>query len=491
MAQNLSSSFDPLALSRDASKGGPAPLLGTLTFLVLGGFVPTLCIALTGSTGNAAWVGALAASVLAGARYSWIVGSRRRRLFEMTTWLYFYLFLGIAPMVQLRDRVDTSTTPNVDHGFDGVAVAIVVVAEVSLIIGSALAARHDRDRPTELNPPRIVVGGRASALAIVLIGVSLIYVALLGPEMLFTSRFQRDVASASVFSDEVVRAIVGALVSMGLLVAVVAQLDRRREGLLHGERPRGMLTLLVAVVLLLIIVNPIASPRYVYGVVVLGLLAAMGAYRTMTGYRTVAIAAVAGMTVLFPVLDSFRSTLDSGVRSVSPLDALRAGDFDSFAQIVNTAWFVDVNGVSGGRQLLGVILFWIPRSVWPGKPVDTGVLLAEAKGYEFTNLSAPLPAELYINGSWWLLIAGMGTLGFLLRYWDSSSEGRIRRLGVPTVLGCVVPFYLILLLRGSLLQSMANLVVIIGVWLLISRPERGSQRKAHPTPPTLSSKEFG
>jgi len=103
----------------------------------------------------------------------------------------------------------------------------------------------------------------------------------------------------------------------------------------------------------------------------------------------------------------------------------------------------------------------VPRTMWPNKPIDTGTLLGEFKGYNFTNLSAPMWSELLINFGWVGLVLGMAALGYLFRRLDSGAEARLRVSSIPPVLGCVIPFYLLIVLRGSLLQAMANLLVIL------------------------------
>ncbi|OBA93109.1 hypothetical protein A5662_20345 [Mycobacteriaceae bacterium 1482268.1] len=106
-------------------------------------------------------------------------------------------------------------------------------------------------------------------------------------------------------------------------------------------------------------------------------------------------------------------------------------------------------------------LFWMPRRIWPDKPHDTGILLAESRRYGVSNLSAPLWAEMYINGGWPLLITGMLALGVFVRSQDGRIEKTLQRARAPGVLACIMPFYLIILLRGSLLQAMSYLLVAI------------------------------
>lgn len=457
-------------------RDAPAPLLGTLTFLAAGIGVPAIVISATGPDPLPDWTLALTSVVISAARFAWIVGSRQRRLFEMTTWLFFYTFLGMAPLVQLRMQANPPTTPNLFHELDGVAMTIVIVSQLALIIGSALASRRAAD---ERPPRRQLSWTRTRNYSAVLMVGTFAYIAAVGPASLFSARSDRVGAVSSVISDSTLRPIVAALVTMGLLVAVVAQLQVRRERKQMGVK-RPLLLLALSMIALLIVVNPFGSPRYVMGTVLLSLIAAFGVYRSMRAYRTVALSALAAIIVLFPALDAFRRTLDTTITIGNPLDSLVQGDFDGYGQTLNTALYVANEGIVWGNQMLGVILFWVPRAIWPEKANDTGVFLAEYRDYAFTNLSAPLPAELYINGSWPLVIIGMAILGYMLRRGDARSNSRVLEFGVPTVLGCVLPFFMIILLRGSLLQATANLAVILVSWFLVSERRRDLPPEAKP-----------
>jgi hypothetical protein len=451
----------------------PDPFLGTLTFVALVGVFPVLIALNTASGGFGSWVGAYMIMMVTGARFAWIIGGRERRLFEMTTWLYFYLFLGAAPMVQLRERADPSTTPGIMHALDGQVVAIVLVSAIAIMLGSAVGQRQAFEGVAR--PARPVSSRRTTLLTLGVIAFSVFYVARLGPAMLFASRADRGRAADRIFPDATTSTVALAIVSMGLLIAVVAQLAVRRDLTAQGKK-RPIFLLALTTVMLFACVNPISMPRFVFGTVLLGYLAALGIYGTVKRFRLTSLGALAGLVFLFPLLDVFRRTLDSTVKFESPFESFKGGDYDSFAQINNTVLHVAESGTAMGMQALGVLFFWVPRGIWPTKPLDTGIVLANDRGYRFTNLSAPLPAEFFINGGWVVLIVGMLAFGFALRRWDAATERNLVLNGVPSVLGCVVPFYMILVLRGSLLQAMAYLSVILVMALLVrgSAPRTGT-----------------
>jgi hypothetical protein len=58
-------------------------------------------------------------------------------------------------------------------------------------------------------------------------------------------------------------------------------------------------------------------------------------------------------------------------------------------------------------------------------------------------------------------VVGMFAFGILIGRLDRSSERVLATTGWPSVMACILPFYLLIVLRGSLLQSMASLAVIL------------------------------
>jgi hypothetical protein len=83
---------------------------------------------------------------------------------------------------------------------------------------------------------------------------------------------------------------------------------------------------------------------------------------------------------------------------------------------------------------------------------------------------------MYINGGWPLLVVGMLGLGIVVKSQDNRIEESLRRARAPSILACILPFYLTILLRGSMLQAMSYLIVILVSAMFVSRWERVSSR---------------
>jgi hypothetical protein len=449
------------------AQAASAPI-GLAAAILLCGVVPFTFVALTPDVRPGAWVGALLISIAAGVRLAWLLGDGAQRLVESMVWTFVYVFLGLAPMVQMRTGLAPGTAPPVDHRLDGTAMWLVAIGTAAFAGGVILGREA---RPGDRRDPGAgaVRPGRVLVLALAGLLFAGYFVLTIGPAALIGTRFGLNTASASAWGNQTVVAVVRTFAFVPLLVAFVALLVHLRHDDRQGWLVTGLLPVGVGAVLLTV-ANPIVNARYTSGTVYLSVLAALGLVATRPRFRAVVAGFVAALIFLFPVADAFRYTATGSTQNADPVTELTTGDFDAYAQVVNTVQYVGEHGVTHGYQALGPLVFWVPRNVWPAKPVDTGILIAESRGQAFTNLSAPLWAELFINGGWPVLVAGMFVFGLVVRRWDARIVASLRRARTPGLLGCILPFYLLILLRGSLLQGAAMLAgIVLCAWFVRDR----------------------
>ncbi|MCD5350965.1 O-antigen polysaccharide polymerase Wzy [Kineosporia mesophila] len=409
------------------------------------------------STGPWKWF--LALSVLAALRYSVLVAVGAPRLYELTFWLFVYLFLGLAPMVQIRMNAYPETTPGMLTQIGGRSAAVIVIGVLAFMVG-ALVSRPSGE--TGASRVRIVDANAAMKLSFFSLVYTLWYIHAVGPA-LFSDRSTYSVARSLLWPNPAVGSIVSALATTPLLVSTAALL------IVYKREPKGSLKLLIAaqIVTLMLVVNPVSGARIAFGSVLLSLIAMLGGFGTSKRFRISAITVLIGMSLIFPYADYFRHGAEgqSAFGKGNPIEAMTKGDFDGYAQVTNSVNYVDNHGVTYGNQALGVVLFWVPRSIWPEKADDTGVVLAADRGYGFKNLSAPLWSELYINGKWAALALGMALLGWVLKRQDNLRV-RLPEVGVA---GTILPFTMLIILRGSLLQAIASFAAVILFSLFVTR----------------------
>ena len=131
---------------------------------------------------------------------------------------------------------------------------------------------------------------------------------------------------------------------------------------------------------------------------------------------------------VFPILNVFRHTaiqdvniIDYGIEIIENFsNEWIKGDYDAYQMLMQTVNYVKNNEPTYGHQLLGVILFFIPRNLWNDKPVGSGYFVADKLGWSFKNVSSPLPAELYINFGFVFSLIIASLLGLAIKYLDEK-----------------------------------------------------------------------
>lgn len=101
------------------------------------------------------------------------------------------------------------------------------------------------------------------------------------------------------------------------------------------------------------------------------------------------------------------------------------GHFDGFEMIGHTINYVNSQGAEFGLQLLGAVLFWVPRSFWPGKSIGSGDFiayeyLAKTEIIEYANFSMPLLGEAYLNFG----IPGVCLIMFIVGWFCGKEDGK-------------------------------------------------------------------
>ena len=132
----------------------------------------------------------------------------------------------------------------------------------------------------------------------------------------------------------------------------------------------------------------------------------------------------------------------------------RNGDFDAFAQFANGINLVNNDLFPYFQQIIGPMLFFVPRSIWDSKPRDTGSVIANELGLSFQNLSAPWVLEAYSNARLIGLIIASMFLGYYLSKYDLGSLLDLR----SWLLGSILIGVLFIVLRGSLLQAIGRII---------------------------------
>ncbi len=409
------------------------------------------------------WIITWLIGVWSGIRLSvrWVRGVPR--LFDFFFWVFTYIFIGIAATASIRAGEIPWTTSGMSPALDVPAALVTLGGVVAYEVGVFARWASARKRPVGELPEAGISAGKAMVLYVVGIAAVGYYVSKMGLSAIFSDRTTSAIMQSYAWGDSSTLAIVYAMAIYPLLVAVGAFAQLWRS-LSSGQTGRVVYPLLFGAgfVGLMLVANPLTSARYTAGTVAFALVMFLGAAATENRARLTMLGTIFAFLFVFPILNVFRHD-DSQLQARQSFFGEYIGnpDYDAFFQIANAYSYVVDGFVVPGRQFLGSLLFWVPRTMWPTKPEDTGIMLADYRGYSFTNLSAPVWSELLVNGGVIAVIVGFVIIGFVLRVLDDRMVPAYSQAGWWGVVGSILSVYSLILWRGSLLQATGALVVMM------------------------------
>lgn len=409
-----------------------------------------------------------------GTRLARIVAAGANRVVEMTFWLYVYVFFGLSAFLQVvANRFPWGGIYDED-----------LVARAFILILAGMAA-FDIGYRARFSFPRTEKGSRrATSLRIislrrvcVIVPISVILsifatYKLGGLSALFLSRNVRFELISRDYDIAWITILNSVAKTIPYVILVVLLAYRIREG-----RQRIIITGLIVIVGVLAMVenNPISTARFQVGTLILGVY--FVGHTSRRRIKLASYAMIIGLAVVFPYSDLFRVSNDASLiarihayAKKSPL-AVKV-DYDSFQQVMNGLKMTDRNGLRYGKQLLSSAMFWVPRSDWSGKAEPTGVLIAKSEGYSFTNLSAPLWIEFYVDGAWIFMLGGFILYGRAIRILDDARNDSEDRSGMIYLFATIYAGYQVFLLRGSLMPALAYLSPIMPVLWFCTKKHR-------------------
>ncbi|HEX3397903.1 MAG TPA: hypothetical protein VHS76_14470 [Steroidobacteraceae bacterium] len=379
---------------------------------------------------------------------------------DMVVFIFNWLFLDLAPKVQLMSmpqRLINTSTVAVDRvALTNLVCALFMIA-FTLFYGF-LSKRGESAPPVEAVPrvdaarttsPQEFTGGGVGLALIVCFCV----VALLAPS---AYRSIEDAVAASPASLIIKRCLL--FLPSATLLILLHETVRSGRKLMFSRI--GVLLLLL--MLVLITENPYTEKRNALGplYVALLLIAFPKVFSTWTKRM---LLLVGGMVLIFPAITIFTHNHQQAVSDVSLaqisdaiVDHYFSINYDSWANIYTAVEIVKVHGMQWGHQLAGSLLFFVPSAVWSTKPLATGIFLADylIANYSmwFTNLSAPLVAEGYLDFGPIGVIAYAGAAAWVVTLLNRMARRGTKWIWYPTaVYGAV---FLMIVLRGSLMIAL-------------------------------------
>jgi hypothetical protein len=368
-----------------------------------------------------------------------------------------FLFLFLAPLAVISTRsawfVNNASTQSEKLEAFGVLGLALICTNISIFISSY----HFEKKPTKRDPMilaivqyrlLIVITGYLTSLIGLLVIAPEIVVGLL-PKGLTNSQLQNPNFTLAQFG------IGRALLQTTPVIVAICCLQNARQSASSSFRRCGYAFALLSILFAL----PLGSSRQMFLFAAVPLtLVLFGRFKMVKQILicVIPLTVVFAQSLTFGITHSLSDIRNYGFRhlfsssSFRVSDILVLGDFDSFAMFTlgksaleNGLYFYPF------QQFLGVLLFWVPRSMWTEKPFDSAIEIARYSGFDFQNLSAPWVLELLLNGGLLLLFLGAFLLPFIFSKIDFSSNDSIRN----SIHYFVLSGSMFILLRGSLLQA--------------------------------------
>lgn len=432
--------------------------VATTTFIALALLLPLSLVRWErASIGTAA---ALAYLVVfyASLRLSSSLGKGIPELLNTGFWIFTYVFMGLALLTQIASQA----FPEKQTYSDDVlirSVLCILLGIVAYDVGRSAVSRNSRTNTFALTPQLDL--RRSIALGLLGLAFTFLAVQRYGWRPFFTSRDALDAAiqgrPASVTEnfikaeDKAAGILMYYAVRLPAFVAlymVLLLIRSKGHRALTAANRLALVILVCALVMANAVVNnPISSSRFDVGLYGFAFASIFVNLRRVALFRASAVILIGLFVFAFSAMDAFRRTESRDFsRGGSPSEALVTQLDYGASQVAHEAVvYVNTNGHTLGRQILGTATFWLPRSVWAEKPIPTGPLVNRG----FVRVGSSLWTEGFVDFGY----VGVAVLLFL---WGRATA-RLDNLYLEqksTLVSALMPLLVasqFLLLRGALM----------------------------------------
>jgi oligosaccharide repeat unit polymerase len=391
--------------------------------------------------------------------------SDEERVTEFYCYIYFLLFFLIPGYIHLATgRFPFFSMVYSDEFVVGASICVLLFS-MFFLVGYAVCHQYQAVpwRPTSSQPKK-----RAGyELPLLYIAISVIIAVSFGIRNYTASRAEIEELLPYVTPAILVWLTLPRILAFVALLICLVGLKQR------SSWPAIFLTLLAAAIFVTLNL-PTTIPRFLlfsYVIIVITVFVPLTKRRKIILLTVFVI----GQFTIFPAIALLsRGDIDELFSSSLIEYFVTNGDFDGFQSTINVVRYADSSGYRYGLNLLSAALFFLPRELWPGKSMGTGGEAAAFNGYDFINISAPLPSEFYVDFGMAGAVIGGFLFGALLSKIDFEIRAR-RAAGDTFQLFCpaTITGYLFIILRGSLVGVLGPVVLTYAImWVSTKWIER-------------------
>lgn len=406
---------------------------------------------------------------------SYVIVSPRRGGISLMLAFFFLFFVALPAYVQVDEGAFPFRSQYFDEELAGV-YGVLVVAQVSYLIGEAYLDRREQEcNPGPANGVLRSSFYRRAVIALIVICIAI--ATYLGPTVLLLTRGERgEAAGAGGLADLTVQLLFAGR-SLSLLAAVTCLYL-----LVHDHESRRGHFPLVGVVVTAVFLTlnyPPGLSRFQLLGSALALLSVSTSFFRTSRKLLAGLVAPIFLLYVFPAIKAlgFGQEVEVGGSGRGVTEYLTRVDFDAFKQIADAFLYLEDETYRWGENFLGVLLFWVPRGLWAGKPLDSGYLVSSTLGYPYTNVSSPLPAEALISFG----IPGVIGVFLLLGAFCATIENRARlgqsggELRQDVIVYALLVGFIIIILRGALNGVAPMFATGFAAYIALARMQRRLQ----------------
>lgn len=323
--------------------------------------------------------------------------NKRAYSMDMMHWLFIFIFYGVAGIVQYINNRFVYSIQVDDNKLQMVLLLIILwmfFYKIMYITNFKLRSKRITTKLLEVNlrnNKRFIKVGTLVSLFILIYMINKVGA---------TSFLARNTGKDAFSLNSIAGTLLFTNIARNLVLYIFAISYIHYRNMNYGK-----LYIILQGLAVLIINSPISMPRYNAGIIYLGILLIM--FPSFKRNKRFFVLFLSAFIILFPMINAFRHTSLSEIYFYIPsllsrtIDNIATnflhGDYDALSMIINTFDYIKINGISWGHQILGVLFFFVPRSIWNSKPVGSGYTIRVAQGADHTNVSSPLIAEGLMN----------------------------------------------------------------------------------------------
>lgn len=223
-----------------------------------------------------------------------------------------------------------------------------------------------------------------------------------------------------------------------------------------------LLSILICCSIILFPLNGTLNRYFIFGAYIM----IVGSLFEKTQYKSyIMIAAVIGFYYIFPAFNFFKY---NGLNNIS--DFIFGGfstnsiDYDSYHLFLQTIKYTNANGALLGKNILSALFCIVPRTIWKGKLVSSGVIISQSANASFTNVSCPLFAEFYLSfGFLGIVILTAVFARIVVMLEKGRMKDNILFKGIYFIfVGVMLPF-----MRGALLPTTSILYCFVISYIVV------------------------